>query len=327
MGNEVVENQVEATEVDDVVVAALEAVDAESGSEAGDVKEAVDTAPTEKEGEVGDLEPEPLEDKPKEDVAVTTTEEKKSGEDEKGESEEEASLEDIMSDGKEAKTDVEKAKDGTPEWLQKRLDEQTRKGKEALEAKDKEIADLREKVIPEKRPMPPVESEYEDKQKYQEAYLKFKDEDDAWKDAKTTNERHVKAAEDRFNANTKKYAVSMKRMQDKYSDFDALVNVEETAAKFYHLGPVLRNTEFAPEIGYHLAKNPEKLADILKMDDVSAILAIGEMVGQCKKSGVKEVTTAPKVLKKVKDTPGGGASDEVSLKDIETISRDYLNLA
>lgn len=327
MANEAVADQAEMSEVDEMVSEVLETVDVESESEAGETKEAVETAPTEKEGEVIDLELASPEDNPKEET-VTTTDDEKSGKDEKGESEEEeASIEDIMSDGKEAKTDVEKSKDGTPEWLQKRLNEQTRKGKEALEAKDKVIADLRAKVIPEKRPMPPVESEFEDKEQYQEAYLKFKDEDDAWKDAKVTNERHVKDAEDRFNANTQKYAVSMKRMQDKYPDFDALVNVEETAAKFYHLGPILRNTEFAPEIGYHLARKPEKLAGILKMDDVSAILAIGEMVGQCKKSGVKEVTTAPKVLKKVKDSLGGAASEEVSLKDIEKISGDYLNLA
>lgn len=300
--------------VEGAAAEAVGSVEAEESNKA--VKESSEAATT-IEKEV--LEPLPAGD---EDESVTATEGNKSGR----KSEEEASLEDIMAEEK-PKTDIEKSKEGTPDAIQKRFDVITKKNKEALEAKDKEIADLKAKVIPEKRPPVPIESDFPDREEFNKAYQEWKDQDDEWKSNKDRVEKQSRAAKERFNANIGKYEASMKRMQEKYDDFDALVNNEETAVNFSHLAPVIRSTDFGPEIGYHLAKNPEKLASILELDDVSAILAIGEMSGRCKASDAKSITTAPKALKTVKDTLGGESGDGISTSEIDKISKNYLNVA
>lgn len=245
---------------------------------------------------------------------------------------EEAPLEDLMSKGEKEdpedkhKTDIEKAKEGTPDWLQKRLDKQTKQHKEAIEAKDERIAQLEEKVRPEKRPPVPVEGDFPDRESFNEAYQKWKDDDDNWKASEKTKVARAEADEKRLNAQIKRYQESSARMSEKYEDFDKIVNKET----FYgDLDKTLLATDFAGEISYHLGKNPKKLERLLNMDPISAAIEIGEMSAKCKSSGTKTLSTAPKVLDTVKDTPGGGGDDGsgISLSEIDKISQDHLQTA
>ena len=318
----------EEVSVEDVVTEAVDFVNVE---EAGEEKEETGTATVENEVEDGlseeieDVTP-PADDK----KGSAKTEVEKS---EQKDDEEEASLEDIMADSKvkpdAEKSEADKAAEFANKGVQKRINELTRKNKEALEAKDEEIAELKGRLLPDKRPPVPVEGDFVTKEEFQEAYQNWKDQDDEWKSNKKRVEKQTKAAKERFNANVEKYKASMKRMQDKYDDFNKLVNDEETAVNFQHLAPVIRATDFGPEIGYHLAKNPKKLTSMLELDDVSAILAIGEMVGRCRTPGSKSITTAPGTFKTVQNAKGGDGGDGsgITTAEIDKMSKGLLGTA
>jgi hypothetical protein len=311
----VVANQVEETEevdVDDIAKSAVAFVNAE---EAGSEKETV-TAPVDKvvDSEVTDVIETDDQTTKEKDISGKTEDEA-----------EEASLEDIMAD-ETPKTDVEKSKEGTPEWLQKRIDKQTRQNKEALEEKDRVIADLQAKTFPDKRPPVPVLEDFATKEEYQEKYQEWKDQDDDWKASNRNTVAKATAAQDKLNRNVQKFKDSAERMTAKYDDFDKAVNKD---TYYGELDTILLSTDFSGEISYHLAKNPQKLDALLKMDFVEAAIAIGELSGKCKASKTKTLTTAPAVLKTVKDSEGGANEEGVdsAMKEFRKTSNELLNIA
>jgi len=298
-------NQVKETEdviMEDVSTVAVEAVNAE---EAGTVKEDIVTAPIEKAVEDTQI--------AQEEVHSSDIKETK----------EESSIEDIMSKSKPIE-EIKGAKDGTPDWLQKRLDKQAKQNRDALHAKDEEIASLKEQALPDERPPMPILEDYLTREEYQSACQEWKDQDDNWK---ISNKRKAEAtiiAQDKVDQNIQRFKDGSVRMAEQYDDFNKIVN-EDTV--YEHLSDIILATDFASEIAYHLGIHTDKLEKIKSMDAISATFAIGELSSQCKSYGTKSVTTAPGILTPVKDSEGGGNSTDFSLSDIEKISREFLNTA
>lgn len=317
-------DQVVTTEdagMDDVVALAVESVNTE---EAGAVKEeSAETAPVENVVEASGQGAEEDVYSPSDGTPIEKEKEVS------GKAEEEIKddgLSDIIAKSK-PKGEVEGAKDGTPDWLQKKIDKQTRQNKEAIEAKDEEIAALKANAIPVKRPPVPLQEDFVTTEEYQVAFQKHLDDDADWKTLNNARTQQEETYKGKLNQNIQKFKDDSTRMGETYEDFDRIVNQDT----FYgHLSDFILATDFPTEISYHLGlpKNAETLKSLLKMDHVSAAIAIGEMSGRCKASNTKTLSTAPKVLKTVKDSDGGGP-DEVgfSTSDIEKMSRSYLRTA
>ncbi len=194
------------------------------------------------------------------------------------------SIEDIVS-GKPKEDDVQKAKAGTPKWAQKRFDELTSKIKE----RDAEIEKLKSSSIPTDRPVPPDRYHFDDETAYQEAMVKWKDNDDDWKVSNLSLKSQEKELETRMDNNLRRYMTNAERMKGKFSDF------EETTERVYYvdLAPIILESEFAPEISYFLAKNPAELERLKALPPTNKIMEIGKLEARLVNVQKKSSTNAP----------------------------------
>ena len=171
------------------------------------------------------------------------------------ESTETLSVDDIVS----GKTTHQKGVDTTPKWLKSRIDELTGK----IYEKDREIKELKEKRTVPTRPIIPVESDFADPQEYRQERAKYEDDTELWRSNQNQTIRIRETQERERTENAIKFTESSKRMREKYADFD-----EVTDRPFFtpEMRDEIRASDFGPEIGYFLAKNP---GDALKLSGLS----------------------------------------------------------
>lgn len=195
------------------------------------------------------------------------------------EPDETVTLEGIMADP------VAKAKAGTPKWAQRRFDELTARIRE----KEKRIEELETARVPVERPVPPRPDQFDTDADYQNAMVGWKDADDAWKVKLATSQRQNEEFEERQNQNAQKYVISSERMREKYADFDTAID----ATRFGYLASIVLESDLAPEIGYFLAKNPDKLMRMRSLPPHVAAMEIGKMEATLQGVRKKTSTNAP----------------------------------
>jgi hypothetical protein len=218
------------------------------------------------------------------------------------------SVEDIVS--RQSLSDVEKSKQGTPKWLQDRIDEITAKKKQA-EDRVKELED-KAKQIPVNRPIPPNRDEYDAETDYQKSLMEWKDRDDDWKENQRAEKKRKEEFENRLNSDIQKFVVRSANMKTKYSDFQ-----ERIDGTFYSalLKPVIIGSELGPEIGYYLTHHPDELQQLNSMDSIQAARAIGKLEERFN-NVQKKATSVPPPINPVK----GGLNTEI--KDLSKIKND-----
>ena len=226
----------------------------------------------------------PVEEPVEEPIADSTPAET----DKKEESKEEVvvSIEDIVSG----------AKAKTPDGVQKRIDELTR---EKYAAK-KEADDWRRKAetaaipssptIPAERPLPPAELEFDSTEEFKKARATYEDNLELWREnarVVTSSAAKVRQEEERL---AKKFADNANRVAEKYPDFHDVVNQPIFAPQVVR---AIFSSEFAPEIGYYLAKNPTVNERINSLDPLSLGREIGKLEIKFGEAKTKFISNAP----------------------------------
>lgn len=197
---------------------------------------------------------------------------------------------------------VSGAKANTPVGVQKRIDELTR---EKYEAK-KETDEWRKKAenmplttvpaseISSDRPLPPAELEFDSIEEFKTARAKYEDDLEVWREkTRTTINNTVKARQEQDRL-AEKFIVDANRMTEKYTDFNEVVNQPIFAPQIQR---AIFSSDFAPEIGYYLAKNPVVNDRLHSLDPLSLGREIGKLEVKFSEARTKFVSSAPPPLK------------------------------
>lgn len=185
------------------------------------------------------------------------------------------------------------SEDKTPIWAKKRFDELTAK----IYEKDRRIKELESTVIPTNRPIPPVESEFADTDEYRKARISYEDELDTWKGHYKKNEE-IQAQEKReMEENLASFNVKADRMRTKYPDFDTVITEPVFTPS---MSAEIMGSDFGPEIGYFLAKNPSEAFKFSKLSANKVAKEIGKLEVKFSQATKKVSSAAPEPLRPLK---------------------------
>jgi len=199
------------------------------------------------------------------------------------------SVEDIIS-GKTPEHGVDK----TPKWAKKRFDELTAE-KYELQKKIRELEE--QKATPLDRPVPPVESDFDDSEGYKKARMKYEDDRDLWRSRQQQTTEQKEKLEREREENAVHFAKQAERIRKKYEDFDEAINEPIFT-------PVMRDeilaSDFGPEIGYFLAKNLDEAFKLSNLSPTRLAKEIGKLEFKFSQATNKLVSGAPKVINPLK---------------------------
>jgi len=185
------------------------------------------------------------------------------------------------------------AEDKTPVWAKKRFDELTAK----IYEKDRRIKELENTVVPTNRPVPPVESEFADTDEYRKARISYEDELDVWKGHYKKNEE-IQAQEKReMEENLASFNVKAEKMRVKYPDFDTVITEPVFTPA---MSAEIMGSDFGPEIGYFLAKNPGEAFKFSKLSATKVAKEIGKLEVKFSQATKKVSSAAPPPLQPLK---------------------------
>lgn len=195
------------------------------------------------------------------------------------------------------------AEDRTPVWAKKRFDELTAK----IYEKERRIKELEESkaipsTIPSVRPVLPIESDFIEPEDYRKARIEYEDKLDVWKGSQRQNAEFQERQEQEFTENLSKFNERATKMREKYPDFDTAINEPVFT-------PVMSNevmaSEYGPEIGYFLSKNPAEALRLSKLSPTGIAKEIGKLEVKFSQATKRISSNAPEPLKPLKgdDTP------------------------
>ena len=225
-----------------------------------------------------------------EEAGTATAEEKDTGLVDKDEKDDGLSIEDIISGDKpDRKTIIQKAKENTPPWFQKRIDEISRE-KNDLKRK---VSELEEKLsIPKEKPLPPDRDNFESAEDWQKAMLDWNEKTFQYYKAVDSVKTQKSSAEERKQVNLNRYIQQVEELQKKFPD--AYETIEGT--NFGNAKDAIADSEHSARIALYLAKNPVVLSKISSITDVAVInREIGKLEAKFETTRTK-TTSAPQPL-------------------------------
>jgi|SRR3990170_2611551 len=204
--------------------------------------------------------------------------------------------EDEIKEGLSVEDIVSGAKAKTPIGVQKRIDELTKEKYRALKEADewKKKAESPNLSVPSPvstdRPLPPAELEFDSTEEFKKARMKYEDDFALWSDNRrkiTENEAKRKHEEEE---NTAKFAEKAKRVAEKYPDF-----YDSVSAPIFspHINSAILSSDYAPEIGYYLAKNQAENDRLHSLDYITLGKEIGKLEAKFGEAKAKLVSSAP----------------------------------
>ena len=195
------------------------------------------------------------------------------------------------------------SEDKTPTWAKKRFDELTAK----IYEKDRRIKELESTVIPTNRPIPPVESEFADTDEYRKARISYEDELDNWKGHYRKTQEVQEQEKREMEENLASFNVKADRMRTKYPDFDTVITEPVFTPS---MSAEIMGSDFGPEIGYFLAKNPGEAFKFSKLSSNKVAKEIGKLEVKFSQASKRVSSAAPPPLAPLKgdDMPVGDTS-------------------
>lgn len=185
--------------------------------------------------------------------------------------------------------------------FQQRIDEITREKYEARREAEywKNLAtkeQTKPTELPPGRPVPPLEMDFTDPTEYRRARVKYEDDLDAWKEnSRKSNEIQRRQTEE-YEANIARYNANIARMKDKYADYDEVVGKPVFTPE---LSQEIMASEYAPEIGYYLAKNTAEAKRLSSLSSSAMAREIGRLEGKFTAGTLKFTSGAPKPINPV----------------------------
>lgn len=199
----------------------------------------------------------------------------------------------------------------TPKGVQKRIDELTREKYEArrkAEYWENEAKKITQPPYvaaqpPSNRPMPPVEAEFADMEQFRQARVAYEDKLDVWKTEQNRSSTLMAEQEREFTENIAKFNANAEKMRAKYPDFDDTVNQEYFTIP---LANEIHSSDFGPEIGYFLAKNPVEAQRIGKLKPNMIAKEIGKLEVRFSEALTRKTSNAPPPITPItgNDVPG-----------------------
>ncbi len=215
------------------------------------------------------------------------------------------SIDDIVS----GKPPVKKGVDTTPKWAKDRFDELTAKIYERDE-RIKELETLQTTLSD--RPIPPAESDFIESTDYKKAQVIYEDRLDEWKRQHRRNEEIQENFKRELAENLVKFNEKAEKMKEKYPDFDKVTNEPIFTS-------IMRDeivaSEYGPEIGYFLAKNPVEALKLVKLSPTKIAKEIGKLEVKFSQATQRFASGAPPPI-----TPIEG--DDTPVKDPSKMSDD-----
>lgn len=181
-----------------------------------------------------------------------------------------------------------------PKPVQPRIDELTKERKEALEFAEEEyerrlgaerrIAELEEQVKAAAPPMMQAEPELvePDPKKYTDQELFNKD----WKewqdkiiDLKVEKKLNAERAAEYHRQQDELLTERVELARKDLPDFDSVIASRDKARRMVpaHIVAAIRESDYGPQLGYHLAKHPEVEKKIYSLTPAAALLALGKI--------------------------------------------------
>lgn len=210
-----------------------------------------------------------------------------------------------------------KAKPG----LQDRINELTRKQREA----EREAAYWRtraeapaEKV---EAPKKPVVADYADYAEYVEALAEFKADEKIQKVLSERDQSEAKRAKEAVTeARSQTWAERAEVFRAEADDFDDVLSSANIPIS-PGMHEALTESEFGPQIAYHLAKNPAEAKKIAQLSDAAAARAIGRLEVQFEKPVVKVIekpaTKAPAPIGSLNTAAASGTKSPENMTQTE----------
>ena len=206
---------------------------------------------------------------------------------EKKKEDESLSPEDIVSGAK--------SKKGNPA-VQARIDELTRQKYELKKQLEEEKTKKLEAppAVVKNRPLPPAELEFSATEEFKKARIKYEDDVEQWRQNKIKADDYVKKQQEEIQVNIDKFNANASRVAAKYEDFSEVINAMPTSPI---LSQAILSSDFAPEIGYYLAKNPDLAIKLANQDVITIGREIGRLEARFGDATKRLITTAPPPLR------------------------------
>ncbi len=147
--------------------------------------------------------------------------------------------------------------------------------------------------VPSDRPKPPLEVDFSDTEEYRKARVEYEDKVDAWRERGKRSQEIQFRQKQEHEENLAKYNLNAERMRVKYQDFDETVNSPVFTPE---LSVEILASEYAPEIGYYLAKNPAEAQRISSLSPNTIAREIGRLESKFTEGKSKLISGAPKPL-------------------------------
>lgn len=159
---------------------------------------------------------------------------------------------------------------------------------------------------------PPKQADYQDFEEYQAALSSFKtlaalDEREAKRlEAQAEQERQAVEAARRARQieAAQNWNAAIAEGRERYQDFEAVV-LSESVPFTPQVADVVRQSDAAADVAYHLAKNTDLLRQMAGMDAVTMARTVGRIEAQLEAMQTQTETKAPAPIKPVK--PSGAA--------------------
>ena len=112
---------------------------------------------------------------------------------------------------------------------------------------------------------------------------------------------------------------AMKEIED-YEDVADTAMLQRNRAITPAMAKAISDSEFGPQILYHLCKHLDEAKNLAAMSPERALLKLGKIEAQFEKPATRLTTTAPAPLQPVKGNSGSGAKDPAKMTDAEYLA-------
>lgn len=196
----------------------------------------------------------------------------------------------------------------TPIGVQKRIDELTREKYEARREAEywKEKAEKPANVSQtSERPLPPVWADFGSSEDYQKAVVAYEDKVDAWKGEQGKGKALEAEMQKEMADNYAKFNAKAGAMRAKYPDFEETVSQPIFSTLLIN---EIYASDYGPEIGYYLSKNPSEANRISNLKPNMISKEIGKLEVKFSEALTRKTSNAPPPITPIK-------GDDVPVKD------------
>ena len=219
---------------------------------------------------------------------------------------------------------IEKAKEKTPPWFQKRMDEMTwklneeRREREELERRlnEKKVDDFKPPAF--EKPKPTREQFDYDDDAFLEALTDWKLEKyNHEHQAKTQAQQQVDAEAQQAQTFNEKRTATMERGIGKFEDFAQTINALPGDVMNAQVAATLVETPNSEDVVYFLGKNVQEAQRISRLNPIQMAIEIGAISTKLSTAPSKKITSAPEPIKPLSGSSGVAKKDPSQMTDKE----------